>query len=87
MDIFDSHKNNLDSSDIIGLWCGGIQKHSRKERIDRTIAQASYNFVVYLFEKYEFGNLVHKYHPPLSYRRERIDEDHANQIKYIYMDN
>ncbi len=78
---FDSHKNIIDSSVIVGTSCGSIQMHSRRELIDRAITQASYNFIVYLFDNL-FANQIQ-----LPCIRESISKSRASQIKYIYSDN
>jgi hypothetical protein len=79
--IFNSQKKFIDSSIIFGASCGAIRKHSRKELIDRAITQASYNFIIYLFENFAENKLQ------LPERRETVNEDRANQIRYIYVDN
>jgi hypothetical protein len=80
--IYNAQNKLIDSSVIFGASCGNVLRHSRKELIDRAIAQASYNFYKYLFE-----SLVDKFQMHLKYRVEEIDEDRANQIRYIYVDN
>ena len=85
--IYNSQKKLIDSTVIIGISGGSVQKHSRTELINRAIDQASYYFVDWLLDKYQFEFLLDKFQHVLPFRSEFLSKSQVNQIRYINLDD
>jgi hypothetical protein len=76
--VFDSLHRQIDSTVIVGVSCGNIIEHSRKEIISKAISNASYNMMVNILDI-----LSNKYSINVPRQRESIDEEEAEHVKYL----